>query len=87
MSGTRDKQAIGELIQAVKALFPAGMKLTPTGWTCEGDRVSVEVESYAVKANGTIHNNLNHFLVTVADGRITTIREYLDTLHAKGVFH
>ena len=86
MSGTRDKHGIGELIHAVKASFPAGMTLISTGWTCEGDRVAVEVESYAVKANGTVYNNLYHFLMTVTDGRITTIHEYLDTLHVKHVF-
>ena len=86
MSGEMDRQAIGGLIENVKAAFPDGMKLTPTGWTAEGDRVAVEIESYAVKTNGTVYNNFYHFMVIVSDGRITAIREYLDTLHVKKVF-
>ena len=86
MSGTMDKKDIGELIENVKAAFPAGMKLTPTGWTAEGERVALEMESYAVKTSGTVYNNLYHFLLTVSEGKITAIREYLDTLHVKQVF-
>lgn len=86
LSGERDKQAIGKLIEDVKAGFPDGIKLTPTGWTCEGDRVAVEVESFATKLNGTVYNNFYHFLVTIADGKIVSIREYFDTLHVKKVF-
>lgn len=86
LSGERDKQAIGELIAGVKAAFPSGINLKPTGWTCEGDRVAVEVESYAEKANGTVYNNFYHFLVVVVDGKIDTVKEYFDTLHVKQVF-
>ena len=86
MSGERDKEAVGGLIEDVKASFPDGMKLTPTGWTTGSDRVALEMESYAVKANGTVYNNLYHFLVIVSNGKITVIREYLDTLHVKKVF-
>lgn len=86
MSGEMDRHGIGELIVNVKAAFPEGMKLTPAGWTAEGDRVALEVESYAVKANGTVYNNFYHFLVVVSGGKINAIREYLDTLHVKQVF-
>lgn len=86
LSGERDKQGVAGLIEDVKAGFPSGMRLTPTGWTCDGDRVAIEMESYAEKANGTIYNNFYHFLVIVTDGKITSIREYFDTLHVKQVF-
>ena len=86
MSGEMDKQKIGELIENVKSIFPDGMQLTPTGWTAEGDRVALEMESYAVKSNGIIYNNFYHFLVVLSNGKITALREYLDTLHVKQVF-
>ncbi|MEM6472737.1 MAG: nuclear transport factor 2 family protein [Planctomycetota bacterium] len=86
MSGKRDRKEIGELIEAVKAGFPDGMTLTPTDWTCEGDRVAVEMESNAVKANGAVYNNFYHFALIVRDGMIVSIKEYLDTLHVKRVF-
>jgi ketosteroid isomerase-like protein len=86
LSGERDKQAIGGLIEDVKAGFTNRIKLTPTGWTCEGNRVAVEVESWAEKSNGTVYNNFYHFLVVVEDGKISLIKEYFDTLHVKEVF-
>ena len=86
MSGEMDKEGIGNLIQAVKAAIPDGLRLTPTGWTVEGDRVALEMESYGVRASGTVYNNLYHFLVTLSDDKITALREYMDTLHAKSVF-
>ncbi len=86
MSGEMDKNGIGELIGTVTGTIPEGMKLTPTGWTAEGDRVALEMESYGKKANGTVYYNHYHFLVTVADGKITTLREYMDTYHVKQVF-
>ena len=86
MSGEMDKPAIGELIANVKAAFPDGMRLTPTGWTAEGDRIALEMESYAVKSNGIVYNNFYHFLVILSNGQITALREYLDTVHVKQVF-
>ena len=86
MSGEMNRQGIGELITNVKSAMPDGLKLTPKGWTCEGDRVALEMESHGVKTNGTVYNNLYHFLITVFEGKITSIREYMDTLHAKLVF-
>ncbi len=86
LSGEMDKDGIARLMNTVKDKLPQGMKLTPTGWTAEGDRVAVEVESFGRKANGTIYQNLYHFLFELTDGQITLIREYKDTLHVKSVF-
>jgi len=86
LSGEMGKQAIGELIATVKAAIPDGMKLTPTGWTAEGKRVALEMESYGKLSNGKEYNNRYHFLVIVSDGRIAELREYMDTYHAKLIF-
>ena len=87
MSGEMDKDGIGNLIGVVRDAFsPEGMKLTPTGWTAEGDRVALEMESYGEKANGTVYNNLYHFLIVLSDGKIESLREYMDTYHVKRVF-
>ena len=85
MSGEMDKNGIGELIGTVRSVIPEGMKLTPTEWTAEGDRFALEMESYGKLANGKVYNNLYHFLVTVSDGKIKVLREYMDTHHVKQV--
>ncbi|MGR5143345.1 nuclear transport factor 2 family protein [Photobacterium sp. DNB23_23_1] len=86
MSTLMDKDGIGELIQVVSEMFPDGLAFTYVGWTAEGDRVAVEMDSYGVKSNGTIYNNPYHFLVTFSDNKIIGLKEYMDTLHAKSVF-
>lgn len=86
ISGEMNKKGIGDLIATVKGAIPEGMHLKPTGWTAEGNRVAVEMESYGELGNGKIYNNHYHFLVIVSDGKITALREYMDTFHAKSVF-
>lgn len=86
LSGKMYKADIADLMNTVKNVFPDGMTLTPTGWTSEGNRVAVEIESYGEKVNGTVYNNCYHFLFELADNKITSIREYMDTLHVKSVF-
>jgi ketosteroid isomerase-like protein len=86
LSGDMDKAAIAELMATVGNAFPQGMTLTPSAWTIEGNRVAVEVESYGKKSDGTLYNNLYHFLFVIISGQIMSIREYMDTLHVKSVF-
>ncbi|MEO1521946.1 MAG: nuclear transport factor 2 family protein [Cyanobacteria bacterium J06633_2] len=86
MSGEMNKEAIGALIGSVKEAIPAGMKLTPTGWTVDGDRVALEMESYGEMSNGKVYNNFYHFLVIVSDGKIVTLREYMDIHQVKQLF-
>lgn len=86
LSGEMDKIAIADLMNTVNNIFPKGMTLTPSGWTASGDRVAAEVESYGQRSDGTIYNNMYHFLFEIKDEQIITIREYMDTLHVKSVF-
>lgn len=66
--------------------FDNGLALTIKAVTAEADRVAVELEGYGVvSGTGAIYNNTYHFLFTVANGRIATIREYMDTAHVLDV--
>ena len=49
-----------------------------------GDRVALEIESYAELTRGT-YNNRYCFIMTVRGGRIVRINEYVDTKHAAEV--
>lgn len=86
MSGEMDKEGVADLIKVVRDAFPDKLKLSPTGWTAEGDRVALEMESFGVKANTTVYNNKYHFLITLSEGKITSLKEYMDTYHVKKVF-
>jgi len=85
LSGTRTKQEFIELGEQLAPAAPNGFRVTPTAFTAEGDRVAVEAESYGEMANGKIYNNRYHFLIEVRDGKIHSVREYLDTMHANEV--
>jgi len=58
-----------------------GLKMTVKGLIAEGDKVAVEVESYGELQNGRVYNNEYHFSITIRDGKISEVREYLDTQH------
>lgn len=87
ISGTKDKAGFREMVSGIAASTTCGaIRLTPLAFTAEGDRVAVETESYTELKNGRVYNNLYHFLFTVRDGRISSVKEYLDTEHTTAVF-
>ena len=85
LSGTKTKEEFTALAEELGPMTPNGIRLTPTAFTAEGDRVAVEATSYAEMVNGKIYNNEYHFLIEVRDGKIQAVREYLDTMHANEV--
>lgn len=87
ISGTKDKKAFGEMLSGLSSLTKTGaIRLTPTAWTCQGDRVAVETESYSELNNGRVYNNEYHFVFEVRDGKIQSVKEYLDTQHTYAIF-
>jgi ketosteroid isomerase-like protein len=86
MSGTRHKAELREMLKATGAISEEGLKITPKSWVIDGDKVAVEAESYMRLRNGRIYNNHYHFAIQMRDGRIASIREYMDTQHAFDTF-
>lgn len=87
LSGRYDKASFGPLVVGAKAIYkPGGLVITPTGMIAEGDKVAVEAEGFAELLNGGCYRPQYHFLVTVRDGKIAEVREYMDTQHAKDTF-
>lgn len=86
ISGTYDKAAFGKLLGGVSASCKGGaIKLVPKAFTAEGERVAVETESFADLNNGRKYNNHYHFLFTVRDGKVASVKEYLDTMHTNAI--
>ena len=85
LAGTKTKAEIGELLFQLVPTSKDGLAITPHGMVAEGDKVAVEAESYGVLANGRTYNNFYHFLITVRDGKISSVKEYLDTMHTADV--
>lgn len=87
MSGTYPKAMLAELLDGARALYREGaLRITPISMIAEGDRVAVEATSFATMEDGRVYANSYHFLVTLRDGKIATVREYMDTIHARETF-
>jgi uncharacterized protein len=87
LSGTYSKAEFGPLLEGAKALYKdKALKITPLSMIAEGDTVAAEAESFASLVDGRVYNNRYHFLITLRAGRILSVREYMDTAHARETF-
>ncbi len=80
-AGAHSKEQIARLFRNMAGRLENGMKMTVKGLIAEGDKVAVEAESYGELQNGRIYNQEYHFLMTIRDGKVSAVREYLDTQH------
>lgn len=69
----------------VRDRAPGGVKFVVSTLTAEDDRVAAVVECHATFDDGRVYDNMYHFLIRVAGGRIAQLWEYGDTLHAERV--
>ena len=86
-AGTYDKRRLEKLFKAMLGQLKSGLKITVKGMTSEGERVALEAESYGELQNGRIYSQSYHFLIEFRGGRISAVREYLDTHHAHAVWY
>ncbi len=80
-SGTKSKDEYLQIVNSIQQGFPAGLRLEAGSMIAEGDQVAVEVESSGEHVNGRTYNNKYHFLITIENGQISYVKEYMDTLH------
>ena len=73
------------LFAEVGAVLARG-RMTPINAVAEGDQVVVEFEGEGRTKDGRDYNNRYCSVFRIADGRITRIREYLDTDLTRSVF-
>jgi len=85
LSGTYTKPEFAKLLGDVTGSAPDGIRVTPKQLTAEDNRVSIEAESYADISNGKTYRNIYHFMMECRDGKISAVREYLDTEHVTDV--
>jgi ketosteroid isomerase-like protein len=86
ISGTYSKSEFAELAKGIGENTVKGINVKPLQVTAEDDRVAVEAESYGEMKDGKIYNNFYHLQHVVRDGKLTQIKEYLDTQHVQHVF-
>ena len=85
-AGMYDKERLGRLFNRMLAQLENGLRMTVSSSIAEGDQVAVEVESAGDLRNGRKYRQQYHFAITMRDGKIAAVREYLDTHHAFDVW-
>ncbi|MBL8114642.1 MAG: nuclear transport factor 2 family protein [Acidobacteria bacterium] len=85
-AGLYQKDRITKLFHSMVKRLKTGLKMTPKGMVAEGDRVAVEVVSEGDLTNGRLYRQEYHMLLEFRDGKISAVREYLDTQHAHAIW-
>ena len=88
VSGThRGKKGIfeGFLAKAAPLFQPGTLAIETRNSIAEGDCVAVEWIARGKSAKGKAYENYYHVMFEVKNGKIQTVREYVDTLYAKEV--
>ncbi|HEV8630815.1 MAG TPA: nuclear transport factor 2 family protein [Thermoanaerobaculia bacterium] len=80
-AGDHSKEQIARVFHNMARRLPNGLALTIKGAIAEGDKVAVELESHGELSNGRTYNNVYHTMMTIRDGKVREVREYLDTQH------
>ena len=88
VSGThRGKKGIfeGFLAKAAPLFQPGSLAIEVRNTIAEGDCVAVEWIARGKTAKGKSYENYYHIMFEVKNGKVQTVREYVDTLYAKEV--
>jgi uncharacterized protein len=81
VSGALTKQQMARLFRDMAGRLKSGLRMSVKSSIAEGDRVAVEVESHGELRNGRVYAQEYHIAMTIRDGKIRAVREYLDTQH------
>lgn len=79
--GEHDKVWMAGLFGRMVSQFDGPTQMTVRGLIAEGDKVAVEVVGDGKLRDGRCYQNEYHLLLTIRDGEIAAVREYLDTQH------
>jgi ketosteroid isomerase-like protein len=85
-SGTYAKKEWFLLMSGMLNDLAEPMTLQLIDLTAEDDRVSVTIVGYAPQKSGKFYNCHYHDLFWLRDGKISAVKEYLDTYHAGEIF-
>jgi uncharacterized protein len=85
-AGLYPKDKIGRLFHRMLNALKNGLAMTVVSCIAEGDRVALEVVSAGDLKNGRHYRQEYHMLMTFRDGKIASVREYLDTQHANDIW-
>jgi ketosteroid isomerase-like protein len=80
-AGTYDKTRLRGLFERMESTLAAPYTIRVTRVVAEGDQLAVEAEGAGTLKNGREYRQNYHFAIECAAGKISKVREYLDTHH------
>ena len=86
VSGTYSKEKWLQLVSGLLADMAGPMTQTPNELTAEDDRVSVTAVGVIPFKSGKVYSSHYHYLFFLRDGKISAMKEYLDTYHVGEIF-
>jgi ketosteroid isomerase-like protein len=78
-SGVKNKADYTASLIHTKDVSDTGLRITPTSFLIQGDKAAVEAESYMKMKDGREYQNQYVFLIEFRDGKIFSVKEYMDT--------
>ncbi len=85
LAGTYDKQGWTDMLARVGAAMPDGVDADIL-WCLAGDgHAVVAAHTYGISRTGRRYDNDLCYVLDIRDGRPSSCREYLDTIHANAV--
>ncbi len=86
VTGQFSKSQIERVFTGMLARLKNGLKMEVKNCIAEGDQVALEVISFGELIDGRIYDQQYHALMRIENGKIASVREYLDTLHVEQVW-
>ena len=86
IAGLYDKKRLRRLFDHMMSRLQHGLAMSVVRAIAEGDAVAAEVESAGDLENGRAYRQQYHFMIQLRDGKVATVHEYFDTLHAHDVW-
>ena len=84
---THTKDQMARIFQLMAERVEGPIRMTVKSTVAEGDRVAVEATSHGQLRNGRVYEQEYHALMTIRNGLIAAVREYLDTDHVLAVWY
>ncbi|MFC8662266.1 nuclear transport factor 2 family protein [Streptomyces sp. NPDC057199] len=85
LAGEYTHAAFGALLSRIGVAMPNGVEADLIQVLADGDYVVVVARTHGVAGDGRLYDNQLCYVLSTADGLITSCREYLDTIHANDV--
>lgn len=86
LAGTYNKATFVRMMGQVAASLPGGPKIEIKSVTADDDHTVIETHVTGTSATEAQYNNNVVYVFDIADGKISAVREYLDTLPAATIF-